>query len=71
MTIWEVKMIVKEIKKIAKKHGIKVSKMRKAELIKAIQKKEGNIPCFGTDRFERCDEMNCLWRKDCQKAYKK
>lgn len=57
----------KDIKEIAKTIGIKVGKMRKPELIRTIQKTEGNIPCFGT-RGHECDQTNCLWREDCIKA---
>jgi hypothetical protein len=58
-------MTKKEIVKIAMDLGIKgVSRLRKAELVRAIQKHEGNYPCFGTaDGY--CDQMDCLWRKDC------
>jgi len=42
-----------------------ISKMRKPELIRAIQTKEGNPPCFGADwRFD-CRREDCCWREDC------
>ena len=58
-------MRMSEIHKIAKKLGIKSFGKKKVELIKEIQEKEGNIPCFGTDRVNHCNEINCLWREDC------
>jgi hypothetical protein len=64
-------MTLKEIRAIAKKMGIKASRKRKAELIREIQTKEGNIPCFGTERVQHCGEENCLWREDCLKEFKK
>ena len=60
-------MNVKEIRSIAKNMGIKPGKLRKAELIRLIQKTEGNISCFGTERVKNCGEENCLWREDCLK----
>lgn len=53
-----------EIVRRARALGIKTSRLRKAELIRAIQVAEGNFPCFGTaDGF--CDRYDCLWREDC------
>ncbi|MBN1599951.1 MAG: Rho termination factor N-terminal domain-containing protein [Chitinispirillaceae bacterium] len=53
-----------EIKKKAREMGISGSKMKKNELILAIQKAEGNYPCFKT-ASRTCDQSNCLWRDDC------
>jgi hypothetical protein len=41
-------MTIYEIRVIAKKTGIEPKKKNKAELIRAIQIKEGNTPCFKT-----------------------
>ncbi|MBN2655979.1 MAG: hypothetical protein JXR86_02890 [Spirochaetales bacterium] len=57
-------MLVKEIKEIAKSMDIAVGKMKKDEIIHAIQEKEGNFPCFGTAQGS-CDQMDCRWREDC------
>lgn len=57
-------MQIMEIKKIAKDMGIKAEKMQKMELIRAIQSKEGNFPCFGTAK-DYCDQLNCSFRDDC------
>jgi hypothetical protein len=59
-------MIVKEIKKIAKERGIKSAKMLKADLIRIIQIKEGNSPCYETG-IVACDQTGCCWWGDCQK----
>lgn len=54
-----------KIQKIAKKQGIKsTAKFKKPELIRAIQRKEGNFDCFGTANGF-CDQLDCFWRKDC------
>lgn len=58
-------MTLKEIKEMAKEKGIKVGNMKKANIIRAIQKSEGNFDCFGTATTGMCDQMNCMWREDC------
>ena len=60
-------MKVADIKKIAKDTGVAPGKMKKADLILAIQKAEGNTPCFATSAAASCTEENCLWRSDCVK----
>lgn len=52
------------VKKKAQALGIKAGKMRKVELIREIQSKEGNFPCFQTAN-NSCDQMECCWREDC------
>ena len=59
-------MNVKEIKSIAKNFGINPGKLKKAELIQAIQSAEHNQPCFGTTDGN-CNQEACLWRQDCLK----
>ncbi len=44
-----------------------VGKLRKAELIRAIQQAEGNNDCYGADWRHGCGEMLCCWRGDCLK----
>jgi len=62
-------MNMKEIKEMAKNLGIKPGRLRKMELIRLIQKTEGNIPCFATERVNHCNERNCLWYEDCLKYF--
>lgn len=59
-------MKLEEIKNIAKQQGVKVSRMKKSELVRAIQVAEGNPPCFETRERESCGQDNCLWRGDCR-----
>ena len=61
-------MQITEIKTIAKQLGVKVSKLKKAELIKQIQLAEGHFDCFATPTEGYCDQEKCLWRSDCIKA---
>jgi hypothetical protein len=60
-------MTVKQIKEIAKANGIKVGNMKKENIIRSIQRAEGNFECFGTATSGTCDQYNCLWREDCLK----
>lgn len=58
-------MVLKKIKEMAKENGVKVGNMKKENIIRAIQKAEGNVACFGTASGGVCDQINCLWREDC------
>lgn len=58
-------MKLDDIREIAKQHGIKPGKMKKADLVRAIQQAEGNEACFDTGMSERCGQEQCLWREDC------
>jgi len=60
-------MTVKEIKSIAKKMNLKFSNVRKTDMVRAIQKSEGNNDCFKTGNAQECGQLNCLWRQDCLK----
>lgn len=60
-------MTVPEIKAKAKVLGINPGKMKKVELIHAIQIAEGCTPCYGRSNGE-CPWMQCCWRSDCFKT---
>jgi hypothetical protein len=60
-------MNLKDIKDMAKSQGIKVGNMKKENIIRSIQRAEGNFDCFGTATAGECDRMNCIWRGDCLK----
>lgn len=54
-----------EIEKKARSLGVKDTwKYSKKDLIKTIQRKEGNFDCFGTAKGY-CDQWTCCWRQDC------
>lgn len=58
-------MRLSEIEKKARQLGIKDTwKYSKNELIKSIQRREGNFDCFSTAR-NYCNQLSCCWRKDC------
>jgi hypothetical protein len=58
-------MKMDEIKEIAKQHNIKAGKMKKADLVRAVQLAEGNEVCFDTGKAAGCLQAACLWREDC------
>jgi hypothetical protein len=60
-------MKLQEVREIAKKRGLKIGKMKKTELIRAIQETEGNNDCFDTPYVRECNQFSCLWREDCVK----
>ncbi|RJP28746.1 MAG: SAP domain-containing protein [Candidatus Omnitrophota bacterium] len=60
-------MRLSEIEKKARDLGMKETwRFSKKELIKNIQKREGNFDCFGTAKGF-CDQLGCVWRSDCVK----
>lgn len=63
-------MKIDDIKKRAREIGIEPGKMKKADLIHAIQEAEGNPPSFGNNDGN-CPYADCCWWDDCIKEYKK
>ncbi|MCL5024216.1 MAG: SAP domain-containing protein [Nitrospirae bacterium] len=57
-----------EIREIAKRKGIEAGKLKKTELVRAIQKVEGYSECFATPYGHECNQPHCLWREDCMKG---
>ena len=60
-------MTIQEVKKIAKTHGMRIGNMKKENLIRTIQRAEGNTDCFATGKANECGQTNCLWLQDCLK----
>jgi len=58
-------MTLKQIKDVAKAKGLRIGNMKKENIIRAIQRTEGNFDCFGTAKEGVCDQATCLWREDC------
>lgn len=64
-------MTVQKVMEIARKKKIKNMRgLKKAEIIKTIQKTEGNFDCFGTMTEGFCDQSACMWTKDCMQTSK-
>jgi hypothetical protein len=62
----EKSMSMPEIKMKAKMLGITPGKMKKAELIHAIQQAEGCTQCYGRSGGQ-CSYFDCCFMKDCLK----
>ena len=61
-------MRLSEIEKKAKNLGIRDTwRLSKKELIRTIQRKEGNFDCFASGNSSSCDQYACAWRGDCVK----
>jgi hypothetical protein len=58
-------MNLKDVRDMAKEKGIKAGKMKKEEIIRSIQRAEGNFDCFGSAFSGECTQEGCLWRADC------
>lgn len=58
-------MKIQKIRDIARSQGLEWDNAEKVELIRAIQRKEGNFDCFATACGGVCDQTGCLWREDC------
>lgn len=59
-------MLVREIRKIAQQKGVGTNKLKKTDMVRAIQKAEGNYQCFQAGAKETCGQYECLWREDCR-----
>jgi hypothetical protein len=60
-----VKMKIQEVRTKAKALGLKNTfGLSKAELIRRVQKAEGNFDCFGMV-MDYCDQFQCCFRDDC------
>lgn len=57
-------MKMQEVRILAKKMGINSFAKTKAELIREIQRKEGNYDCYGTAQGY-CDQEGCSFRSAC------
>jgi hypothetical protein len=58
-------MRLSEIEKKARDLGIKDTwKFSKKDLVRNIQRTEGNSPCFASGN-RTCDQHRCCWRPDC------
>lgn len=57
-------MKMQEIRAMAKALGVSSFGKSKIDLIREIQRKEGNFDCYGTANGF-CDQMECLFRPSC------
>jgi len=59
-------MTFAEIKQIAIEHGVRVVGVKKIDIVRAIQKQEGNISCFASGKASECGQTHCLWTAACE-----
>jgi hypothetical protein len=61
-------MRLAEIEKKARSLGVRDTwRYSKKDLIRYIQRNEGNPVCFATPTNGVCNQMACCWRSDCLK----
>ena len=58
-------MNTNDIAEKAKAMNIDIHRMRKGDMIRAIQRAEDRICCYGTEWVDYCAEELCMWRGDC------
>jgi hypothetical protein len=56
---------LQEVRTIARKMGINTRNVTLTELIRAIQRAEGNKDCYMTAQVLTCGQVNCCWREVC------
>ncbi len=61
-------MKIQEIRRIAKGMGINSFGATKIDLIRRIQRTEGNSDCYATPSVSTCGQSGCAWRDDCATA---
>lgn len=59
-------MKIQEVREIAKQRNIKTANMKKIDIIRSIQREEGNSDCYNTGYSDRCGQFGCCWRDDCE-----
>lgn len=58
-------MKIAEIQIKARNLGLDPGKQKKEDLVRSIQSKEGNEPCYKSGRTS-CIQYECCWRNDCK-----
>ena len=62
-------MKIQEVRALAKKMGINLARKNKIDLVREIQRREGNFDCYGTAKGH-CDQEECSFRASCLKDEK-
>ena len=60
-------MTIPEVKRKAREIGVRPGRLKKSELIRAIQTAEGNMACYGTAKGG-CPNADCCFMVDCLRA---
>ena len=64
-------MHINTIRTRAKDLGLKTGRIGKVNLVRNIQRAEGNFDCFATAFNSVCDQDGCLWQEECFTQAKK
>ncbi len=56
---------LQEVRTIARRMGIDTRNVTLKELIRAIQRAEGNKDCYMSAEALKCGQASCLWRESC------
>src|SRR5512143_740028 len=59
------KLTLQDIRGIAEKMGVDSRSLNKTELIRSIQRSEGNNDCYASAQVKTCGQSNCMWHQDC------
>lgn len=59
-------MTFNQIKTMAAEHSIRVVGVKKTDIVRVIQLKEGNQPCFDSGKAAECGQSGCLWINACR-----
>ncbi len=63
-------MLKEQLRAIANELGVATGRLTKAELVRQIQRAEGNFDCFGSAIDAQCDQIACRWREECLRPIK-
>ena len=58
-------MNMQVIREIAKTRGVPPVNPGKIELVRTLQREEGNFGCLNRAYVGYCGQSDCLWLKDC------
>ena len=58
-------MNMTQLREFARSRGLNPGRLKKTELVRAIQQAENNPQCFNTGFSAECGQEQCLWREDC------
>lgn len=63
-------MNITEVRRRAKALGLtQTGRMKKGELIRHIQRAEGNFDCYAGAGRHTCSQLECCWRHSCLSAH--
>lgn len=63
-------MNMEEVRNHARTKGVNPGRLKKTDLIRAIQLANGDVPCYATLQRFHCSDKECLWSADCKKEKK-